>query len=165
MSDFKIEKVGPATVTLPLLKPGQTLHVQVGPDAKVIDPEMCVCGHHRGSHEGHTVLRRQPAPTFCSQHCGCKAYTPAVRVTRPTIKEACEEVAAWLREGSGGDVDVTGRDIFEISTTGELWPVFQLYQCKQAGMNVAVLLVDKYYGPAIGALKARRKEAESSAPI
>lgn len=36
----------------------------------------CVCGHARAAHEDRTHLPDKPAPTHCSQGCGCKAFSP-----------------------------------------------------------------------------------------
>ena len=35
---------------------------------------MCMCGHARAAHEGHTCQPGYPEPTYCSQLCGCGAF-------------------------------------------------------------------------------------------
>ncbi|MEM5659999.1 hypothetical protein AAHB50_32345 [Bacillus toyonensis] len=42
-----------------------------------------------------------------------------------TIQEACELIAKWLKETRG--IDVTAKQIFNLSPSGELWHVFELY--------------------------------------
>lgn len=50
-----------------------------------------------------------------------------------TWAEACQEVADWLRDGTDGVIAITGEDIFNVSPTGELWPVAEMIDiCKVA---------------------------------
>jgi hypothetical protein len=45
-----------------------------------------------------------------------------------TMKDMCEEIAEWLNATPPGSPKVTGMDVFNMSPTGELWPVFELYE-------------------------------------
>lgn len=69
-----------------------------------------------------------------------------------TYREACGEIADWLREGSAGAVDLGWEDIWKISPTGELWPIGALYDSKAARVPVPSVLSDDYFGPALARL-------------
>ena len=52
-----------------------------------------------------------------------------------TGKEMCEKMAAFLKERFPGQPTPTAEAIWKQSPTGELWPVFEMWEfCKSEGM-------------------------------
>lgn len=45
---------------------------------------------------------------------------------RKTAKQICEEIREWMSKKYG--YTGTAKDIWQMSPTGELWPVYELYE-------------------------------------
>ena len=60
---------------------GDCQHGNYRPACKRCFDECCAqlgCGHSRDAHGGHTHRVGTPAPTHCSQGCGCRAFLPRI---------------------------------------------------------------------------------------
>lgn len=68
-----------------------------------------------------------------------------------TGRKMCEYIAEWFKEKIGKEVDPM--DIWNMSPSGELWPVFDLYWAAKMDRENLRMVLDYRQGPTMGAIE------------
>lgn len=81
-----------------------TTKFEIIDDADWVTYPCGTCGHAKSTHQGHTHPEGTPAPTHCSQGCGCQEWKPA-KAIRSRQRDVEAELAAMLISAEAAEAE------------------------------------------------------------